>query len=471
MATQAVEEKSASRKTQQDDRQTDNGSPGRDQDQDQDDHGDESMSERAKSGASSVVESPIVRFWVLPAVVALIFSVGAAAAYWHFAGSGGSGSEKSSSKGSSKSSGSSKGKSSNTSKGENSSQGSDASHESNRGKEDVSSKRSDASNGSDSGKGSDSSQDDSGTAQLAQVEAAWHAALNEVRAAQDAENAARQAENDMKAVLSFFKKNLLTAGRPGDTSLAAAFWAGGQGKDISLRKAVDMTDARVAEAFADRPLSEASVREMLGWAYLSLGDAPKAIEEYERAFTLREALQGDDHAETAACRNQLAVTYRLAGRPADAARLFDRNPNSPTYAAALEIRGAMLLLEKKPAQAELKLRACLTIRQKTQPDDWSTYDAMSMLGDALADQGKFAEAEPLLTSGYEGLKLHKDQIPDRDKVRFTRALERLIKLYGSWGQPDKALKWRQQLTAAQGRQEAQSLDQCPARNLWPAKLE
>ena len=45
-----------------------------------DDNGDGSMSERAKSGARSVMQSPIVRVWVLPAIVALIFSVGAAAA-------------------------------------------------------------------------------------------------------------------------------------------------------------------------------------------------------------------------------------------------------------------------------------------------------------------------------------------------------------------------------------------------------
>ena len=233
------------------------------------------------------------------------------------------------------------------SKGADASQGSDASHASNRGKEDISSKRSDASKGFGSGQGSDSSPDDSDMDQLQQVEAAWHAALKEVRAAQDAENAARRSENDVKAVLAFFKKNVLSAGRPGDTSLAAAFWAGGQGKDVTLRQAVDMTDARVAEAFTDKPLSEASVRELLGWAYLSLGTAAKAVTEYERAFALREAIQGDEHTDTAACRNQLAVTYRLAGRAADGARLFDRNPNSPAYANALAIRGTMLLLEKE----------------------------------------------------------------------------------------------------------------------------
>ena len=192
-------------------------------------------------------------------------------------------------------------------------------------------------------------------------------------------------------------------------------------------------ESQVAETFADRPLAEASVREMLGLAYLNLGDAAQAVKQYERALALREAMQGVNHPDTAACRNQLAVAYRLAGRTAEAGRLFDRNPNSPAHASALAVRGSMLLLQKKPAEAELKLRECLTIRQKIQPDDWTTFDTKSMLGEALLDQKKFADAEPLLLSGYEGMKQREDTIPSQDKPRLTKALERLVRLYEAWG--------------------------------------
>ena len=102
----------------------------------------------------------------------------------------------------------------------------------------------------------------------------------------------------------------------------------------------------------------------------------------------------------------------------------------------------MLLLEKQPAEAELKLRECLTIRQKIQPDDWTTFETKSILGEALLDQNKFAEAEPLLLSGYEGMKQREDTIPSQDKPRLTKALERLVKLYEAWGKTDKAMKWR-----------------------------
>jgi len=105
----------------------------------------------------------------------------------------------------------------------------------------------------------------------------------------------------------------------------------------------------------------------------------------------------------------------------------------------------MLLAQKKPDEAELKLRECLTIRQSIQSDDWTTFDTKSMLGEALLEQKKYAEAEPLLLSGYEGLKQHEARIPSQDKARFSKALECLVQLYEDWGKKDKAAQWRKEL--------------------------
>lgn len=214
---------------------------------------------------------------------------------------------------------------------------------------------------------------------------------------------------------------------------------------MALSKGLNLADSRVAEAFANRPVTEASVREMLGQGYLGVGNAAKAVEEYQRAFTLREAMQGASHPDTAACRNQLAVAYRLAGRTADASNLFKHNLRSPNDAAALAVRGATLLLQKKPAEAELTLRSCWTIRQKIQSNDWTTFDTESLLGEALVDQKKYAQAEPLLLAGYDGLKLREDKIPGSDKSRVTRAMERLVELYEAWGKPEEAMYWRNKL--------------------------
>jgi tetratricopeptide (TPR) repeat protein len=317
-----------------------------------------------------------------------------------------------------------------------------------------SSKKSDSGKGADSGKESDSdegtdSRKKADTGKILQAEAAWTDAVKELREARSAEKSARRSEEDYRSMLDFFKRNLLASGRAADTSLTESFWAGGPGKDPTLRKAVDLAESRVDDAFAERPLVEASVREMLGLAYLNLGAAPQAVEEYERSLMLREAMRGSSEPETASCRNQLAVAYRLAGRASDAARLFGRNTSSPARAAALAVRGSTLLLQKQPKEAELKLRECLTICQKIEPDAWTTFDTQSLLGEALADQREYDEAESLLLAGYEGLKHHEDTIPEGDKPRITKALERLVKLYEAWGKKDKEAKWQKELETAE----------------------
>jgi tetratricopeptide (TPR) repeat protein len=279
----------------------------------------------------------------------------------------------------------------------------------------------------------------------------WKTAMADLRQAQTTAHAARRSEEDTQGILDFFKKNLLSAGRSGDGSLTAAFWSENLGKNVTLRQAVDRTEGQVAESFVDRPQAEASVREMIGLAYLNLKDPAQAVAQYERALALREAAQGQNDPETATCRNQLAVAYRLAGRTAEASRLFDRNDNSPTHASALFIRGSMLLFEKNAPEAELKLRACLTIRQKVAPKSWATFDTMSTLGEALLDQQKFADAEPLLIAGYDGLKEHEASIPEADRSRLTKATERLLKLYESSGKKDKAMRWRVQLESGRGK--------------------
>ena len=51
------------------------------------------------------------------------------------------------------------------------------------------------------------------------------------------------------------------------------------------------------------------------------------------------------------------------------------------------------------------------IREKSQPDLWSTFNKQSLLSGALLGQKKYAEAEPLLLSGDEGMKQRAKTIP------------------------------------------------------------
>ena len=50
----------------------------------------------------------------------------------------------------------------------------------------------------------------------------------------------------------------------------------------------------------------------------------------------------------------------------------------------------------------------------------------------------YAEAEPLLISGYNGLRERQAKIPAANKRRLEKAAERLIRFCEETAQPDKA---------------------------------
>jgi len=84
----------------------------------------------------------------------------------------------------------------------------------------------------------------------------------------------------------------------------------------------------------------------------------------------------------------------------------------------------------------------VALRAKNRPDDWTMFDAQSMLGGSLLGQKKYAEAEPRLLKGYEGLKQWKTSLEPQDAPRVPEALGRLIELYTAMNKPEKAKKWR-----------------------------
>jgi eukaryotic-like serine/threonine-protein kinase len=100
------------------------------------------------------------------------------------------------------------------------------------------------------------------------------------------------------------------------------------------------------------------------------------------------------------------------------------------------------------ADAEALLRECLAIREGQEPEAWTTFNTRSMLGEALMGQEKYAEAEPLLVAGYEGMNAREATIPPEAKVRLTEALSRLVGLYEGWAKPEEAATWREKLEAA-----------------------
>jgi len=91
------------------------------------------------------------------------------------------------------------------------------------------------------------------------------------------------------------------------------------------------------------------------------------------------------------------------------------------------------------------VRECLAVRQKAEPDDWRTFSTGSLLGDSLMGQGQYADAEPLILAGYEGMKAREPKIPAPSRDRLREAADRVVKLYASRGEEDKVREWQKKL--------------------------
>jgi serine/threonine protein kinase/tetratricopeptide (TPR) repeat protein len=118
----------------------------------------------------------------------------------------------------------------------------------------------------------------------------------------------------------------------------------------------------------------------------------------------------------------------------------------PLVAKSLQELASVLHGQGNPAGAEALLRQSLIILEKSLPDVWETFNTRSLLGASLVAQEKYAEAEPLLITGYEGLKRREDTVPgDSRLLRLKEALQRLVNLYETTNRPEQAAAWKRKL--------------------------
>jgi tetratricopeptide (TPR) repeat protein len=229
----------------------------------------------------------------------------------------------------------------------------------------------------------------------------------------------------------------------------------------------------------------------LAVAYWSVRQLDKSVPLFEEVLKGRQARLGRDHLDTQLAVANLGVNYKDAGRLAEAVPLLEeahragrKHPrlrwvgtplleayalagkapeavglaqeqlaearaalpkDSPQLAGVLAQVGDWLLKARAWNDAEPILRECLALREKIQPEVWTTFNAKSMLGGALFGQKKYADAEPLLRAGYEGMKQRAPMIPPQGKQRLPEACRRLVELYEATENKEEAARWRQEL--------------------------
>ena len=92
------------------------------------------------------------------------------------------------------------------------------------------------------------------------------------------------------------------------------------------------------------PLEVAAMQNTLGLSLWDLGEAPVAIEVFEKALATCKAKLGPDHPDTLTSMNNLAAAYQAAGKMDKALPLFEETlaktgkpssaPTTPTRSTA-----------------------------------------------------------------------------------------------------------------------------------------
>jgi tetratricopeptide (TPR) repeat protein len=182
--------------------------------------------------------------------------------------------------------------------------------------------------------------------------------LNAVRLRQMAEKRHTEAH----AVSRFYEDHVLAAARPKG-------WAGGLGKDVTLKEALDQAAPMIENAFPGQPEPEAAARHALGVTYYHLGLFCAANLHLEKAYALRQQVLGPEHPEALASLHDLARVRWKQSKLAEAIA-FERQ--------ALEKRRLVLGAEHK-----------------------DTLFSQLNLGLFLSEFGQFDEAETLLREAIE----------------------------------------------------------------------
>ena len=197
------------------------------------------------------------------------------------------------------------------------------------------------------------------------------------------------------------------------------------------------------------------ILDTLALAFRLTGDLDQAIETQRRAIVRARASGAHDRAEFERrlsgyllAKGDLVGAFALAWEGVSAqiggSMIFGTAPG-----ASLVEHSESLMQEGRFPEAASSLRACLAVRQKAMPEDhWLIAETMNQLGAAVAGEGSFAEAEPLLIEGYAAMEQDPGVPPDRK----YRAIRRIIRLYQLWDRADEASRWRRRLgeEAAEG---------------------
>jgi tetratricopeptide (TPR) repeat protein/predicted Ser/Thr protein kinase len=196
-------------------------------------------------------------------------------------------------------------------------------------------------------------------------------------------------------------------------------------------------------SFSDQRI-EAKVWGMVGNFYRDRADYAKAEAQLRKALTLRTAIYGEEHLDTAQTQEDLANVLWFAGRYAEALPLYEKTlatrtdlvgPDSAEAAVSLNALAATHDKLGDHETAEAHYRRVMDIRSRLyDPQHELMAATKNNLATCLIEQGELAEAEGLLREAVETMrKLQGDSHP-----HVAKGLHTLGRLAFAQGRDDEA---------------------------------
>ena len=185
--------------------------------------------------------------------------------------------------------------------------------------------------------------------------------------------------------------------------------------------------------------------------YAEEGNYARAEALFDQTLEIQRRVLGREHPHTLLMLTNAGIAYQRQGKyslsesfaeQALAGRrraLGGQRPDTTDSEAYLALA---YISEGKFTQSEPVAREALETEKKTRPNNWQRFRAASLLGASLAGEKNYAEGEPLLLEGYQGMLVHKESIAVPDRYNLDLAQRWIVQLYQAWGKPEKAAEWK-----------------------------
>ena len=234
------------------------------------------------------------------------------------------------------------------------------------------------------------------------------------------------------------------------------FLSGQAERGLNMAEEMVMTARSVFGA--EHPYTIDALRP-LAWTYFFNGRYAEARSVFEEVIVGMRRLKGPGYKMSLILLSGLAASNRELGDFAQGRRAIeaglallsgtgtDETPE-PAIATVLFELGLILNHEKNFIEAERVFRDALRHHERAAPGIVfqrfrPRAETQGGLALALAGQGRFDEAEPLVVQAFMELKANEAELGGGRRKLLRDALERVVQTYAAWGKAEKVAEWRE----------------------------